>query len=179
MDLGALSPFFYAMREREMILRFFEKLTGQRMMYNYFVFGGVRRDIDYLEDVEEIIKVLPNKIKDYENLIDDNPIFLRRTEDKGILNKETALNYSITGVNLRASGVDYDLRSTDYLYKDFEFTPVVLGGNDALARYKSRVAELRESLKIIEQAMSYLKQRTFLEQRLVNPLTLKLPEGEY
>ena len=179
MDLGALSPFFYAMREREMILRYFEKLTGQRMMYNYFVFGGVRRDIEYLEDVEEIIKVLPAKIKDYENLIDDNPIFLKRTKEKGILNKETALNYSITGVNLRASGMDYDLRKSDYLYKDFEFAPVILYEQDALARYKARVAELKLSIDIVEQAVSYLKQKTFLDQRLINPFTLKLPEGEY
>ena len=64
MDLGATSPFFYAFREREMILRYFEKLTGQRMMYNYFVFGGVRRDIEYLEDVEEILNILPEKLQD-------------------------------------------------------------------------------------------------------------------
>ena len=179
MDLGALSPFFYAMREREMILRFFEKLTGQRMMYNYFVFGGVRRDIDYLEDADNIIKVLPDKIKDYENLIDNNPIFERRTKNKGILNIETAFNYSITGVNLRASGVDYDLRNKDYLYEDFDFSPVILEGKDAFSRYKARVAELKESLNIVEQAVSYLKHKTFLDQRLINPLTLKLPVGEY
>ena len=104
MDLGAVSPFFYAMREREMILRYFEKLTGQRMMYNYFVFGGVRKDIDYLEDIEEIIKILPSKINDYERIITDNPIFLSRTKNKGILEPEIAINNSVTGVNLRASG---------------------------------------------------------------------------
>lgn len=66
MDLGAVSPFFYAFREREMILRYFEKISGQRMMYNYFVFGGVRRDISDLEDVEEILRILPEKLEDYE-----------------------------------------------------------------------------------------------------------------
>ena len=99
MYLGAISPFFYAMREREMILRYFEKLTGQRMMYNYFVFGGVRKDIDYIEDIEEIIKILPSKIKDYEKIITNNPIFIARTKGKGILETNTAMNYSITGVN--------------------------------------------------------------------------------
>ena len=179
MDLGALSPFFYAMREREMILRYFEKLTGQRMMYNYFVFGGVRKDIDYLEDIEEIIKVLPKKIEDYEKIITDNPIFLTRTRGKGILEPETAFNNSITGVNLRASGVEYDLRKTDKLYEGFEFTPIVLDGKDAWARYKARVLELRESLKIVEQGVNILKDGEPLKQKLINPLTLKLPEGEY
>ena len=179
MDLGALSPFFYAMREREMILRYFEKLTGQRMMYNYFVFGGVRKDIEYLEDIEEIIKILPNKLNDYEKIITDNPIFLQRTKGKGILEPETALNYSITGVNLRASGVEYDLRKTDKLYEGFEFTPVVLEGKDSWARYKARILEIKESIMLIKQGINKLKSNTNFEQKLINPLNLKLPEGEY
>jgi len=179
MDLGALSPFFYAMREREMILRYFEKLTGQRMMYNYFVFGGVRKDIDYLEDIEDIIKTIPSKLDDYEKIITDNPIFIRRTRGKGIIEPELAVNNSITGVNLRASGVDYDLRRCDYLYKDFEFSPVVLDDKDAWARYKARILEIKESLKIVEQGVNILKKDKNLEQNLINPLTLKLPEGEY
>jgi len=179
MDLGAVSPFFYAMREREMILRYFEKLTGQRMMYNYFVFGGVRKDIEYLEDIEEIIKILPSKINDYEKIITDNPIFLTRTKSKGILEPETAFNNSITGVNLRASGVNYDLRTKDELYKGFEFNPVVLDGKDSWARYKARILELKESLKIVEQGVNILKNNRDFDQKLINPLTLKLPEGEY
>ena len=179
MDLGAVSPFFYAMREREMILRYFEKLTGQRMMYNYFIFGGVRKDIEYLEDVEEIIKVVSTKIKDYENIITDNPIFLQRTKGKGILEPDVALNYSITGVNLRASGVNFDLRTTDEIFKGYEFTPVVLEGKDSWARYKARILELGESIKIIEQGVNILKESGELKQNLINPLTLKLPEGEY
>ena len=179
MDLGALSPFFYAMREREMILRYFEKLTGQRMMYNYFVFGGVRKDIENLEDIEEIIKILPDKLNDYEKIITDNPIFLQRTRDKGILKPEIALNYSITGVNLRASGIEYDLRKTDKLYEGFEFTPVVLEGKDCWTRYKARILEIKESIKFVEQGINKLKENKSFEQKLINPLTLKLPEGEY
>ena len=179
MDLGALSPFFYAMREREMILRYFEKLTGQRMMYNYFVFGGVRKDINFTEDIENIIEILPKKIKDYENIITDNPIFLKRTKDKGILDQKTAFDYAITGVNLRASGVNFDLRKEDYLYKEYEFSPAVLEEGDARARYKARILEIRESIKIIEQGLEILKQNEILEQNLINPLNLKLPEGEY
>ena len=179
MDLGAVSPFFYTFREREMILRFFEKLTGQRMMYNYFVFGGVRRDIEFLEDVEEILSVLPAKVKDYERIITDNPIFLTRTKGKGVLEHDIASNYSITGVNLRASGGTLDLRKNDYLYNNIEFTPVILKEGDSWARYKARILEIGESLKIAAQLVDYLKSSKPLEQKLINPLSVKLPEGEY
>lgn len=179
MDLGAVSPFFYAFRERELILKYFEKVTGQRMMNNYFVFGGVRRDIFDLEDVEESLKILSHKIKDYEKIIDGNPIFRQRTEGKGILEPNTALNGSITGVNLRASGVNFDLRTKDYLYKDYEFAPVILEGKDAFSRYRARVMELSLSAEIIKQAIEKIKQHESFEQKLINPLNLKLPEGEY
>ena len=179
MDLGAVSPFFYAFREREMILRYFEKLTGQRMMYNYFVFGGVRKDIDYIEDVEYIVSYLPQKLDEYEKIITENPIFLRRTEGKGILEPDTAYSFAITGANLRASGIDDDYRKRDYLYKGFDFKPIVLDNKDSWARYKARVLEIRESLNIISQALDYLKKADKLEQRLINPINLKLPQGDY
>lgn len=179
MDLGATSPFFYTFREREMILRYFEKISGQRMMYNYFVFGGVRRDIDFLEDVEEILSILPSKLDDYEKLIEENPIFIRRVVNKGVLEKETALNYAITGVNLRASGVDYDYREQDYLYKGFDIGKVILKEKDSMARYRARVLEIKESMKIVRQALDYLKKSSPLEQKLINPINLKLPEGDY
>ena len=179
MDLGATSPFFYTFREREMILKYFEKISGQRMMYNYFVFGGVRRDIDYLEDVEEILSILPSKLDDYEKLIEENPIFIRRVLNKGVLEKETALNYAITGVNLRASGVDYDYREQDYLYKGFDIGKVILREKDSMARYRARILEIKESMKIVRQALDYLKKSSPLEQKLINPINLKLPEGDY
>ena len=179
MDLGATSPFFYAFREREMILKYFEKISGQRMMNNYFVFGGVRRDIFSLEDVEEILNILPKKLKDYENIITENPIFLQRTNGKGVLYQDVALNGGITGVNLRASGVDLDFRKKDELYCGFYFQPIVLDGKDAWSRYKARILEIGESINIIRQALEYLKKDDSFEQNLVNPLALKLPEGEY
>ncbi len=179
MDLGATSPFFYAFREREMILKYFEKISGQRMMNNYFVFGGVRRDIFDLEDVENILKILPEKIKDYERIITENPIFLQRTKGKGVLSPDVALNCGITGVNLRASGVDLDFRLKDNLYCGFYVQPVVIDGKDAWTRYKARVLEIIESLNIVRQALEYLKKDENFEQKLVNPLALKLPEGEY
>lgn len=179
MDLGATSPFFYAFRERELILKYFEKLTGQRMMNNYFVFGGVRHDVFDLEDIENILKILDKKVLDYEKIITENPIFLQRTKNKGVLTKEMALNGSITGVNLRASGVDLDFRKKDNLYCGFYFEPVVLEGADSWSRYKARILEIIESSNIIRQAIEYLKKGGELNQNLVNPLGLKLPEGEY
>ena len=179
MDLGAVSPFFYAFRERELILQYFEKITGQRMMNNYFVFGGVRRDIFDLNDIENFLKILPEKLQDYENIITENPIFKQRTVNKGILEQDLAINESITGVNLRASGVNLDFRLQDSLYDLFEFTPVVLDGKDAWSRYKARILEIKESAKIIEQALSILYTNAPFEQNLINPLNLTLPEGEY
>lgn len=179
MDLGATSPFFYAFREREMILRFFEKLTGQRMMYNYFTFGGVRRDINYLDDVEEILNILPEKLEDYKKLISENPIFIQRTEKKGILDSKTALDYAITGVNLRSSGFCLDTRLQDNLYKGFDIGIVIKEEKDSLARYQARIDEIKESMSIIKQALEVIKLYPKLEQKLINPITLKLPEGDY
>jgi NADH-quinone oxidoreductase subunit D len=162
-----------------MILRFFERLTGQRMMYNYFVFGGVRYDIDFIDDIKQIIKILPERLDDYEKIITENPIFLSRTKGKGNLDSKTALNYSITGVNLRSSGVLYDLRNSDYLYSGLKFTPVIMQEGDSWARYKARVLEIRESIKLVSQILDYLKDTPNFEQNLVNPINLKIPEGEY
>lgn len=179
MDLGATSPFFYAFRERELILKYFEKITGQRMMNNYFVFGGVRNDVFDLDDVENILKILDKKIIDYENIITKNPIFVQRTKGKGILTPEMALNGSITGVNLRTSGVNLDYRSKDNLYCGFYFEPVVLEGADSWNRYKARVLEIIESSNIVRQALEFLKKNEKLEQNIINPINIKLPEGEF
>ena len=179
MDLGATSPFFYAFRERELILKYFEKISGQRMMNNYFTFGGVRRDIFDLHDVDNILLVLQKKLKDYEKIITLNPIFKQRTSGKGIIAPEVAINGGLTGVNLRASGVNLDFRLQDDLYCGFYIKPIILDGKDALSRYKARILEITESINIIKQAIEYLKKGEALEQNIVNPLNLKLPEGEF
>ena len=179
MDLGAVSPFFYAFRERELVLKYFEKVTGQRMMNNYFVFGGVRHDIFDLDDVENILKAIDKAIPDYEKIITNNPIFIQRTKGKGELSQKEALNGGITGVNLRASGVDLDFRKKDNLYCGFYFEPVILEGKDAWSRYKARVLEIIESSNIVRQALEYLKKASSLEQRLIKPIDIKLPYGEF
>ena len=179
MDLGAVSPFFYAFREREMILKYFEKITGQRMMNNYFVFGGVRRDAFDFNYIDEFLKILTPKVDDYERIITENPIFRQRTEGKGILEPETAFNNSITGPNLRASGANLDFRKHDPLYCGFYYEPVVLEGKDAWARYKARIMEIRQSGCIVRQALEFLRKGSPLKQKLVNPLKMRLPAGEY
>ena len=180
LELGAISPYFYAFREREMILRFFEKLTGQRLMYNYFNFGGVRKDIDFTEDIEEILNVLPKKLEDYEKIITDNPIFTERTKDMGIIEPTDALNYSITGPNLRAAGLKYDTRKESEYYKDIVFDVITSDKSDAFNRYSVRINEIKESLKIIAQCLDWLKSDTLkIISGKVNEINLKLPEGEY
>ncbi|MBQ7126370.1 hypothetical protein IJO12_04720 [bacterium] len=109
----------------------------------------------------------------------NNPIFIQRTKNKGIIEINTALNCSITGVNLRASGMSLDFRTKDSLYKDFEVNPVVLDDKDAFGRYKARILELQSSIDIIKQALSIINKTSNLEQKLVNPINLKLPAGEY
>jgi len=95
------------------------------------------------------------------------------------LEPQEAINCAITGVNLRASGVNLDFRKSDYLYKDYEFTPVILNEKDAFSRYKARILELSESAKIISQALNKIKMSEGLKQTLIKPLSIKLPEGEY
>lgn len=157
LDLGAISPMFYTFREREEILSYFEKVTGQRMMYNYFVFGGVRHYNIELEDVERLIVYLSQKIEEYENLISDNPIFISRTKNVGVISKKMALDWSLTGPNLRASGILRDYRFNMPIYDNFEYDVVLSNDGDCYSRYLVRIYEMYESLNIIEQCVDYLK----------------------
>ncbi|MBR1908432.1 NADH-quinone oxidoreductase subunit D [bacterium] len=184
LDLGASSPLFYCFRDRERILHIFEALTGQRMMYNYFTFGGVRFDIpsDIIDKISVFIEDMPECINDYENIITDNPIFVSRCKSKGILTKKNALQYSITGPNLRASGVNLDFRkSNPYLVYDrlnFDVSSDISG--DAFSRYKVRIFELHSSLKIVEQCISFIKNSSdeFLNKS-VKPVMLNIDNAEY
>ena len=120
-----------------------------------------------------------DKLKDYRKLITENPIFKQRTVGKGIVEIDDALNFSITGVNLRSSGVELDFRQSDYLYSDIELNPVVLLEKDAWSRCEARIKEIEESIRIVSQAIEKIKMNENFEQKLINPLTIKLPEGEY
>lgn len=183
LDLGASSPIFYTFREREEILSLFEELTGQRMMYNYYIFGGLRHDVsvEWLRKVANFVKKMPSKIQDYENIITNNPIFVTRAENIGHIPKHTAIQYSITGPNLRASGVNIDLRKQNpYLvYRKLDFNTIIAQNGDTLERYKVRIAEMHECLKIITQCIDWLKINPGNVLTSIKPANLKVPEGEF
>jgi NADH:ubiquinone oxidoreductase subunit D len=157
LDLGATSPFFYAFRDREMIFKLFEDLTGARMMYNYYRFGGVTKDIPHgwLNQVREFINYFPARLDEFEAIVNKNPIVMDRTVGIGIMTKEHCLEYGVTGPSLRATGVSNDLRKTNpySCYDEVEFDVPVFHNADCYDRYRVRMAEMRESLRIIRQAI--------------------------
>jgi NAD(P)H-quinone oxidoreductase subunit H len=160
-DIGAHSPFFYTLRDREMILDLFEAVTGYRMVNNnYFRIGGVAVDLPYgwVSKCKEFCDYFLPKIDEYEKLITNNPIFRRRVEGIGILSREEAINWGISGPMLRASGVKWDLRKVDHYecYDDFDWEVQWDTSGDCLARYVVRMGEMRESVSIIKQAIAGL-----------------------
>jgi NADH-quinone oxidoreductase subunit D len=160
LELGAVSVMLYGFRERELILEIFEAITGLRMNHAYIRIGGVLMDLpeDGPSRIRELLRVLPRRIDEYETLLDDNPIWRERNEGVGALTGEQALALGVTGPLLRASGIDADLRKDmPYSgYETFEFDVPVRTEGDAYARYLVRLAEMRESLRIVEQAMDRL-----------------------
>lgn len=160
-DVGCGSPFFYTMRDREMILDLFEAATGYRLINNnYFRVGGVAADLPYswVDKCEDFCNYFPPKIDEYEKLINDNPIYRRRVEGVGILSREEAIKWGVSGPMLRASGVKWDLRKVDHYecYDDFDWEVQWDVAGDSLARYFVRLREMRESVKIIQQALQKL-----------------------
>jgi len=157
MDIGALTVFLYTFREREEILRIFEHVSGQRMMTSYFRIGGLALDppLDFFSSVRALVKILPEKIDEYENLLTGNPIFIGRLKNVGFLTANDAIALGVTGPPLRASGVDWDLRrDMPYSsYEKFRFEVPVSNDGDVWARYIVRLREMRESVKICQQAL--------------------------
>lgn len=183
LDLGASSPIFYTFRDRECILTLFEELTGQRMMYNYFTFGGVRFDVEnnWLDKVMTTMETLPNAIKDYERIITENAIFTDRTKNKGLMSKTLCSKYAITGPNMRASGMEIDFRKNKpySVYDELDF--VISSSNlcDSYGRYLVRVQEMKTSIDIVKQCIMFLKQNKEKATPDINPVNLKVPQGEY
>ena len=160
LDLAAMSMFLYAFREREMILDIKELISGQRMMTTYFRPGGVWRDVpvEFEKAVRDFIKMMPKRIDEYEALLTKNPLFLDRLYGIGKLDAAVALQHGVTGPMLRASGVNWDLRKVrPYMgYEQYDFNVPIHTEGDTYARYIIRVEEMRESLKIVEQALNKL-----------------------
>ncbi|MFZ5879998.1 MAG: NADH dehydrogenase (quinone) subunit D [Chloroflexota bacterium] len=160
LDLAAMSMFLYCFREREQILDIFELVSGQRMMTTYFRPGGVWRDVpvEFEKAVRDFIKIFPKRVDEYETLLTRNPLFLDRMLGIGKLDAATALSHGVTGPMLRASGVNWDLRKArPYMgYEQYNFDVPVHTEGDTYARYLVRIQEMRESLKIVEQALNKL-----------------------
>ena len=157
-DCGAfMTPFIYMFREREKILDLFEMVCGQRLTYNYMRIGGVSQDIpeEFLPALKKFLKEMPRYIDEYDRLLAENEILLARTKGVGILTREMAINSSASGPVLRASGVKWDIRKADpySIYDRFEFDIPTGTAGDCYDRYRVRIEEMRQSLRILEQAM--------------------------
>lgn len=160
LDLGASSVFLYCFREREQILSIFELISGVRMMTSYLRVGGLCADVPegFHEKVAEFVRIMPSRIDDYEALLTRNPIFRDRTVGVATISKEDAIAWGVTGPILRACGVKWDLRKNmPYsVYPEFEFEVPVGTHGDVYDRYLVRVQEMRESVKIVKQALEGL-----------------------
>jgi len=158
LDVAAMSTFLYCFREREMILDILELCSGQRMMTTYIRPGGLWRDVPVEFDaaVREFIRIFPRRVDEYESLLTRNPLFLDRTLGIGKISAEDALNWGMTGPPLRASGVNWDLRKARPYsgYEQYDFVVPTRTEGDVYARYLVRIDELRQSLKIVEQALN-------------------------
>lgn len=160
LDLAAMSVFLYAMREREMIMDIFELVSGQRMMTTYIRPGGLWRDVpvEFEAAVRQFIEIFPKRVDEYESLLTNNPLFLERTVGIGRISKEDCVRWGINGPVLRGSGMAYDIRKARPYsgYELYDFEVPTFDSCDINARYKVRVAEMRESTRIIRQALEKL-----------------------
>jgi len=157
LDIGAMSVFFYCFREREDILRIFEMFSGQRMMTSYIRIGGLALEPPrgWEKAVGKFTRAFPSKVDEYENLLDANPIWMRRTKGVGFIPLEDMLDLGVTGPMIRAAGLKWDLRKSEPYssYDKFDFEIPTRAENDVYARYRVRLSEMRESAKIITQAL--------------------------
>tara|TARA_B100000686_G_C16754902_1_gene954831 strand:+ start:841 stop:2040 length:1200 start_codon:yes stop_codon:yes gene_type:complete len=165
LDIGAMTVFLYCWREREAILDLNEMVSGVRMMTSYVRVGGVMKDGtgEWFKGIRNFINDFPEKIDEYESLLTKNPIWMDRTEGIGVMDKEQALAYSMSGPCLRASGVNFDFRKQRPYshYEDFEFDVPTFENGDVYDRYRVRIEEMRQSREIVHQAL------------------MKMPDGPY
>ncbi|MGM0738932.1 MAG: NADH-quinone oxidoreductase subunit D [Bacteroidota bacterium] len=185
LDIGAFTPFLYCFIEREKILDIFEKASGARLLYNYIWIGGLMNDVpsDFKSDTYAFVKSFRPKIKELDDLLSMNKIFVDRTANIGILPDKVAINYGVSGPSLRGSGVKWDLRRDEpySIYDRFEFDVVVGKGEmgtlgDCWDRYIVRVREMEESLKIIKQALDQMPDEGDVHESL--PKKIRPPAGE-
>jgi NADH-quinone oxidoreductase subunit C/D len=181
-DLGAMyTPSIYAFEERELILDIFEAVSGARMMCNYFRFGGVVRDIpdDVMQKISDLVfNRLPAKTDELERFLNENEVLIQRLKGVPVLNAEDAINYSVTGPLLRAAGIPYDIRRADPygVYDRFDFDVAVRYNGDMLDAYLIRFDEIRQSIRILEQAIKQIPQGPINSQKPA--YQVRVPAGE-
>jgi NADH-quinone oxidoreductase subunit D len=176
LDLGASTPFIYTFREREEILNLFEMACGARLTYSYIRPGGVMRDLPegFCEKTRKFLKQLPARLDEIDELLTKNEILLIRSRGVGMISGEDAINFAMSGPNLRGSGVAFDVRKDDpySVYDKMQFNVVTEDTCDCLGRYLVRPKEIRESIKIVEQALDMLPEGEFTAKipRVVKPV---------
>ncbi|WP_026962816.1 NADH-quinone oxidoreductase subunit D [Alicyclobacillus herbarius] len=181
LDLGAMSPFLYVFQERERIVQLFNEISGARLTYNFMRIGGVKYDAPpgWLDKVRAFVPFMREKIQMYDDLITGNEIFLNRTRGVGVFDAETALAYGMSGINLRSTGFDWDLRRKKpySIYDRFDFEVPLGRQGDCFDRYYLHLLEMRESLKIVEQALEQIPDSGPVLGKV--PRLVRLPAGEY
>ena len=180
---GGATIFLYTIREREAILDLFESLVGARLLYGFFQVGGVRYDIPtgWIEQCRQTVDHLDQRISEYEQMLEGNPFFMARAQGVGVITRELAEGVGISGPLLRGSGVNWDLRRADPYssYEDFEFKVPVETAGDCFARYRVRMVEFRESLKIVRQALDRLPEGPISSRPgLKSVAQTRIPKGE-
>ncbi len=179
LDLGAFTPFLWLFDARERIMDMFEEVTGQRMTNNYFKIGGVADDLtpEFFRMLDDFLKMIRQRMEDTETLI-ESIIFLERVKDIGFITKDDVRDYALTGPVARGSGVNFDLRKNEpySIYSRFDFDIPLGEKGDCYDRYKVRMKEVIQSVRIIEQAAKAIPEGPFAEKA---PKIVKLPEGEY
>ncbi len=180
LDLGAVTPFFYAFREREFIMEIMEETCGARLTQNFMVPGGVMYDIhpNFQKRTKEVLTQIKSKFQEYDNIMTGNVIFENRTKGVGFLSKEDAISYGVTGPTARASGVSCDIRKLiPYsAYDQVQFDEILGTGGDCYARYMIRMHEMKQSVFIIEQLIDNIPEGEF-QAKTKN--VIKLPKGEF
>jgi NADH:ubiquinone oxidoreductase subunit D len=180
---GGATIFLYCIRERESILDLFESLVGARLLYGFFQVGGVRYDLPpgWIEQCRLTVDQLDRRISEYEQMLEDNPFFMARAQGVGVISRELAESVGISGPLLRGSGVKWDLRRAEPYssYEDFEFKVPVETAGDCFARYRVRMVEFRESLKIVRQALDKLPEGAISSRPgLKSVAQTRVPKGE-
>ncbi|RUM37369.1 MAG: NADH-quinone oxidoreductase subunit D [Desulfobulbus sp.] len=179
LDLGAFTPFLHAFEDRETLLDLLESLTGSRLTYCFFRFGGVGADVDaaFLRGAQDFVKQMHTKLPRYHELVTGNVIFRERTRDVGVILPFDTWGYGLSGPVLRGSGEQYDVRTSEpySIYPELDFNVPVEQSGDCLARYLVRLNEIDESLKIIEQTLANMPEGPIKSKV---PKIIKPPEGE-